>query len=119
MITLKTTSCRLIDENNGGVTLYRVVTKVTDGKSTATFRRYRLIVAWHELSDRKRREYFREEVNEELFEVLSKYDTLQENFERIKEDLTESSERSQKNFEAYKKCTGSPHGFWELYDLSK
>lgn len=117
MITLKTTSCRLIDENNGGVTLYRVVTKVTDGKATATFRRYRLIVSWHEMSDRKRREYFREEVNEELFEVLSKYDSLQENFEQIKERLTESSERSQKNLEAYKKCIKSPHGFWELYDI--
>lgn len=119
MITLKTTSCRLIDENNGGVTLYQVVTKVTDGKATATFRRYRLIVAWHEMSDRKRREYFREEVNEELFEVLSKYETLQENFERIKEELTASKERSQKNFEAYKKCISSAYGFWELYNFSK
>lgn len=72
-----TLGSRLIDENNGGVTLYRVVTKVTDGKAVATFRRYRLIAAWDEMSDRKRREFFREQVNEELFEVLCKYDTLQ------------------------------------------
>lgn len=119
MITLKTTSCRLIDENNGGVTLYRVVTKVTDGKAVATFRRYRLIVAWDEMSDRKRREFFREQVNEELFEVLSKYDTLRENLDSIKEDMHESVERSNKNLEAYKKCTSSAYGFWELYDFNK
>lgn len=117
MITLKTTSCRLLDENNGGVTLYRVVTKVTDGNVIATFRRYRLIVSWDDMSDRNRRAYFREEVNAELFAVLDKYDTLVDNIEQIKKDMTESVERSQKNFDAYKKCIGSPHGFWELYDF--
>lgn len=45
MITLKATSCRLLDKDNRDVTLYQVVTKVTDGKSVATFRRYRLIVS--------------------------------------------------------------------------
>lgn len=119
MITLKATSCRLLDKDNRGVTLYKVVTKVTDGKSVATFRRYRLIVSWDEMSDRKRREYFREEVNEELFEVLNKYDTLQEHFERIEEELAESIERSHKNFEAYQKCVNSAYGFWELYGFGE
>lgn len=117
MISLKNTSCRLIDERRG-VVLFRVVTKVTDGKSVATFRRYRLITSWSEMSDRNRRAYFREEVNSELFEVLEKYDTIYDNWDQIKTYLEESSEKSKQNLEAYKKCTDSPHGFWELYDFS-
>lgn len=117
MIELKTTSCRLIDKNNGGVTLYRVVTKVTDGKTVATFRRFRLMVSWSEMSDRDRRAYFREEVNEELFAVLNKYDTIRENIDSIKDDMKDSVERSKTNLNAYKKCIQSPHGFWELYDF--
>lgn len=119
MITIKSTSCRLLDDNNMGVSFYQVVTKVTDGKATATFRRYRLIVSWNEMSDRKRRAYFREEVNEELFEVLCKYDTIHDHWEQIKEDMNDSVQRSHKFYEAYTKCTKSPYGFWELYDLNK
>lgn len=119
MITLKSSTCRMIDENNGGVTLYRVVSKVTDGTRTATFRRYRLIVSWHEMSDRNRRAYFRAEVNKELFAVLDHYETLQDNWGKINEELQESKAISHKHFEAYKKCTESPYGFWELYDFGK
>lgn len=117
MTTLKSTSCRLLDNNNRGVSFYKVITKVADGVTTATFQRYRLIPSWNEMSDRKRREYFREEVNVELFEVLNNYESIQDNWEQIKKDLNESIQRSHKNFEAYHKCVNSIHGFWEFYNF--
>lgn len=117
MITLKSISCRLLDNNNRGVSFYKVITKVTDGVTTATFLRYRLIPSWNEMSDRKRREHFREEVNVELFEVLNNYENIQDNWEQIQKALDESIQRSHNNFEAYHKCINSIHGFWELYDI--
>ena len=117
MITLKSTCCRLLDDNNRGVSFYKVITKVTDGVNTASFQRYRVIPSWNDLSEKQRRKHFREEVNEELFEILNNYETIQENWEKIQEDMKESIHRSHQNFEAYHKCINSVHGFWELYDF--
>ena len=52
-----------------------------------------------------------------MFEVLNNYETIQENWEKIQEDMKESKHRSHQNFEAYHKCINSVHGFWELYDF--
>lgn len=117
MITLKSASCRLLDDNNRGVSFYKIITKVTDGVNTASFQRYRVIPSWNDLSDKHRRKHFREEVNEELFEVLNNYETIQENWEKIQSDLNDSIQRSHQNYETYHKCINSPHGFWELYDI--
>ena len=117
MITLKSTCCRLLDDNNRGVSFYKVITKVTDGVTIASFQRYRLIPSWSDLTDKQRRKHFREEVNDELFEVLNNYENIQENWEKIQEDMKESIHRSHQNFEAYHKCINSVHGFWELYDF--
>lgn len=117
MITIKSTSCRLMAEG-GGVILYRVVTKVTDGQIVATFRRYRLITSWADMNERNRRAYFREEVNAELFETLDNYDSLREHWHEIIEAQKEATQRSRDIHEAYNKCASSPYGFWELYDFS-
>ena len=117
MITLKSTCGRLLDDNNRGVSFYKIITKVTDGVNTASFQRYHVIPSWNDQSEKQRRKHFREEVNEELFEVLNNYETIQENWEKIQEDMKESKHRSHQNFEAYHKCINSVHGFWELYDF--